>query len=527
MKNKGIIIFLLLVAIGIAIWFGTRKKDEGTPIVSGDVTIYPENFPGKRVTGIDFPTNANTIEGWTTDTRFASQYDSVSIYRHAWGIWAGLTAETKQRVKGEKRNLLVYETWMGINEVRDLIEDNVPIVAGSKKGFTERKRAPLTRPHQFEHAGIIGGKRKITKTKAKTAGAAPTGFWVTVSYSPKAAQYASENKILRQSALNQYYNPGQVGNIPAFPNDAITIKPTYLVYSSKDELLQMPVWLNPPNPPDSIPTNGFGAPEMEYSVYVDTRNSQPKNKKLVPVLSSSTDKKAIQKATCNLSDFISFKLDQDMVNLMVQQDDIQGVTDTTAAAGDLAILVAMHVTTKEISNWTWQTYYWTPTPENPGAPSSKLARSLMPKEVKGAARHYAANAAYVMTTPNNSAAATAGTMFGFNPYLEGGFGPSTFTANQQFPNLKYGMQSNCMSCHAMAVAIANPPAANFVNLYNTDEFVDINGATFKNRVRVDFAWSIQQNVINDATPYYGDSTAGPGTPLAGNTEKKKKQKSQR
>ena len=43
---------------------------------------------------------------------------------------------------------------------------------------------------------------------------------------------------------------------------------------------------------------------------------------------------------------------------------------TNAVAGDVAILVAMHVSTRETARWTWQTFWWTPTPENPHAPSS-------------------------------------------------------------------------------------------------------------------------------------------------------------
>ncbi|MFK4985829.1 hypothetical protein ACI4B7_28805, partial [Klebsiella pneumoniae] len=70
-----------------------------------------------------------------------------------------------------------------------------------------------------------------------------------------------------------------------------------------------------------------------------------------------------------------------------------------ATAGAIAVLVGMHVTTKEINNWTWQSYYWTPDPENPGTPSSKLAAANRPSQLVGAAAHYAMCAAYTMLTP--------------------------------------------------------------------------------------------------------------------------------
>src|SRR5262249_35862879 len=43
-----------------------------------------------------------------------------------------------------------------------------------------------------------------------------------------------------------------------------------------------------------------------------------------------------------------------------------------AAAGDYAVLVAMHVNTKEIPFWTWQTFYWQPGVDTPNRfPGSK------------------------------------------------------------------------------------------------------------------------------------------------------------
>ena len=40
-------------------------------------------------------------------------------------------------------------------------------------------------------------------------------------------------------------------------------------------------------------------------------------------------------------------------------------TPQQVKAGDLALLVAMHVTTKELPNWTWQTFWWEPFPTRP------------------------------------------------------------------------------------------------------------------------------------------------------------------
>lgn len=470
-----------------------------SPIVSGPNVIFPQNFPDASVTGIQFPTDSATIYSWTNNSQFSNSYDSASVYKHAWGIWAGLTTPTNQHIGGD--SLLVFETWMGLNEVRQYIIDGTPCKADSMKKMA---RAPLTRPRQFEHAGILA---RAVNRKGLAAAAAPAiegmspakDLWVTVSYSPDMACYAINNQLLKQSTLNKFYKAGAVGQINPFPTTSISIKPTYLEYPASATILQMPVWLNTPATPDSL--NVFDPNQFPFCVYVDVNNKQDPNKKLVPVTPRCVAKDSIANATCNLNQFINYTIDAAMANFMNQQDSAQGMNNNggygKAQSGNRVLLVAMHVTTKEIANWTWQTFYWSPVPATPGAPSSNLGASLLPSNVQGAARHYAVNAAYVMTTPNNSTAATAGSMFGYNPYLEGGFGPSTFNIpNNWMPAFKYGMQTNCMSCHALAV----PSNATG---YTTDQYINPSDPKyFSSQVSLDFAWSVQTGVINDTVPYW-------------------------
>lgn len=469
-----------------------------SPIVVGNITVYPQAFPDSTITGITFPTDSNTIYSWVNNPSFANSYDSASIYKHAWGIWAGLTASTTQVVDSNDGYLLVFETWMGLNEVREYILQDKTCSTGTQ---TKSGRTGLTRPTQFEHAHMLASVVNQSPAVFSTNDtSAATDFWVTVSYSPDQACHAINNKLFKQSVINSYYNASQIGSIPQFPTTSISIKPAYLEYPASATILQMPVWVNPPNPPAAL---GVFAPnQFPLCVYVDVNNRQTPGKNLTPVSVYSKNADSISYATCNLNDFINFTIDSSMAAFMNAQDSVQGMNNSSqgygkAEPGNRVLLVAMHVTTKEITNWTWQSYYWSPTPATPGAPSSTLAASLMPAQVKGAARHYALNAAYVMTTPNNSSAANAGPMFGYNPYLEGGFGPSTFNLpNTYNPSFQYGMQTNCMSCHAMAV----PSNATG---YNTDQFVDVNDPKFfLGQVKLDFAWSIQTALINDAKPYW-------------------------
>lgn len=500
--------FALLAVIAASNCTG-KKKEPGTGGTTASSVVKPVPLPSV-VPGFKFPEDATVINGWINDAKFApTNYDSASIYKHAWGIWAGLTSPTQEEYAGDK--LRVYETWMGLNEIRDLVIDS-----NTKGGCagTEAKRkfgrAPLTRPSQFGHAlkfskvsrAQAGSFLAVTAGKSKPATPLfqdAVNQWVTVSYDPNAACFATSNQIFRTSVINKYYNAGGLGAIPQFPNSSITIKPTYLVYDTATSLLRMPVWITAPQPANA---NFFGA--ANSFVFIDRTNTQPAGKVAVPVDSTASDPAKIAAATINLSDFISLKVDQQMATYMNQQDSIQGLNVSTggqAVAGQIAVLVGMHVTTKEITNWTWQSYYWTPNRDNPGTPSSPLAASLRPKEITGAAANYACVAAYVMLTPNNAPNASAnGPMFGYNPYLEGGFGPGVFTfANTYNKSYQYGVQTNCMSCHALAIA----DTTTNVGRYTTDQTINLQDTLyFGKQVSLDFAWSIQTALVYDQTPYW-------------------------
>jgi hypothetical protein len=466
--------------------------------------VTPVPLPTNIVPGFKFPEDSTVVNGWINNPKFSGNYDSASVYKHAWGVWAGLTANSGEIFAGD--TLRVYETWLGLNEVRDQIIANN--LNGGCEGVTKRYgRAALTRPKQFGHAA------RFTKQNAANLIAAakgvippsqlfqnPVNEWVTVSYDPNAACFATKNQLFKINTINKYYNPKGLGAIPVFPNTSITIKPAYLVYDNSDIHFRLPVWSTAPNPANA---NFFGA--ANSFVFIDKSNKQPAGKKAVPVDSTESNPQKIAAATINLSEFISITVDQQMADFMNMQDSIQGLAGGGKALnGQVAVLVGMHVTTKEITNWTWQSYYWTPNRDQPGDPSSNLAASLRPTQIKGAAANYACVAAYVMLTPNNAPNNTpgAGPMFGYNPYLEGGFGPGVFTFKNTYNNnFQYGVQSNCMSCHALAIA----DTTTNVGQYTTDQTINLQDTLYYGKqVSLDFAWSVQTAIIYDdkVPPYW-------------------------
>jgi hypothetical protein len=326
---------------------------------------------------------------------------------------------------------------------------------------------------------------KIDTNAGKTFG---KNFWVSVSYDPQAVSHVVNNSLLKLSVINSYQKPGAIGTIPGFPPPAITVKPTYFVGHKSDSLIRIPAWSGPPSTPQA-----YGPFQWNSYVYADVSNSQPAGKTLVPVTNSKPTAAQIAAATCNVSDFINFRLDTKMAKYFNEQQSV--VQGDTARAGDVALLVAMHVTTKEINNWTWQTFYWTASPANPNSPSSNLAASLRPAQLQGAASHYAVSTAYAEVLPNQpiSGGTNSGVtaMIGYNPYLEAGFGTPVFAFPNSFNSAyTFGVQTNCMSCHALVTADGSLG-------YGTDQYVDMNNPAFINKVQLDFAWSLQQAIIVD------------------------------
>ena len=454
------ILALLVVPVIIFYYLTTSNRD-----------IKPVNFPSNlSIEGFKFPEDSTTIYAWL------DSQDTTKIVNHAWGIWAGLTEPTDQKYNGQ--TLLVFETWRGVQELAALSAQGKTSESEPKKERTE-----LSVPKQFLHGRLLANGPKPIDTS----------FVVleTVSYDPSAAYFATSNKLFNQSVLEGYKVKDGMGKIPEFPNTGITTKPTYYAgVPDKGGLIRVPVWESPE------PAKAFKYTQWQKFVYADIENKQEPNKNLVPVTSKNPTEEEIKAATCNVNDFINYQIDKIGADYLNTHQDAGTPASRQFIEGDYVLLVAMHVTTKEFKNWTWQTFFWSPDPSNPPSPSSKFEAGLRPKQLKGAAAHYAVSTAWAMVWPNQPE--TGGTdentraIIAFNPYLEGGFGPQVFSLpNKYNSTYVYGMQTNCMSCHSLSTLSGK-------NGYTTAQYIDMRDTSlFKNDVRLDFTWSIQGNINKD------------------------------
>ncbi|MBC7884162.1 MAG: hypothetical protein H7X99_01705 [Saprospiraceae bacterium] len=450
---------IFFIMAGFMFSCGNKEIKEMPLFVADKVT--PAPFPDTGIPDFTFPQDSNTINGWIKSGKMDE------IYHHGWGIWAGLTSSTTQSLGGQV--LLVYETWLTPSEIIDSINGT---------GIHRTGRANLNKPNQFLHAELKGGEHADTKISE------------SVSYSPAASDYALKNKIFMYTTLAHYAQEGRT-QIPDFPSDAITIKPVFkLIEKSKLDstgLYAMASWHGPTNKVEAFP-------EIEWKscIYVDINNRGQGNG------SQDMSCSGPSRATIyNLTDFISYTMNDEDVYYYNKE------FGTDAKPGDIALLVGMHVATRETLRWTWQSFWWASDADNPPAPSSKQIAQARPLSyLKGAAAHYAMAVAYSMVYPDQpytGGSSVGDTVIGFNPYLEAGFGPSVFTGsnsyvvkNGQKIMTNAGVRTNCMSCHVYAAYDVYQPSNG--TPYNGDAYVSLDDSIFTGKLKLDFAWSVQGNI---------------------------------
>ncbi|MBH8560206.1 hypothetical protein [Hymenobacter negativus] len=446
-----------------------------------------------QIPGYKFPEDSSTINGWI------ERRDAASIDRHGWGIWTTLSAPAGQGPDMPR----VYETWPTADEVQQQQE---PGTEQSPTMLLKRPR-PVRRlrmPRQFLRDPNLVSRRPARADLAQAhamTGSSTQNAFESVAYNPAAATFIAQNKLFLTATLQGMLN-GHKGEIPELPRESIAIKPVYEIVpaapSAAAPLYEMKVWTGTTD--KQIP---YGQAAWASTIYVDIKNQGQGNGAV-----AAAGAKPTPATTYNLRDFVYYRLTQeeaDALNAEIK-DTSNHYNQVPVNKGDYAILVAMHITTKEIKRWTWQTMWWAPNSANAPLPSSSAIAAHRPAQLTGAPRHYAMSIAYQMLAPVQPYAggkSVGQSIYAFNPYLEAGFSPQTFSNNKHFQEPSrvltkglwvtnnVGVRTNCMSCHAQAsfTSVEGPnPRLPLGYLGNT--YVDMGSPKFKGRLRTDFLWSI-------------------------------------
>lgn len=455
--------------------------------------VLPVPLPNPGIPGFKFPEDSATIDAWV------QQRAERKINLHGWGIWAALTAPTNETYGPDK--LRVFETWHSKAEVDSIMKAKaantltmaVEAVATTRRPLVHHLEAPV----QFFHRHDPQQRQRLAHSMLQTSpGDTASGnqpVFEDVSYSPTAAQTIITRRLFMPSVLDGMLAAKRTA-IPNFPKDAIAIKPVYEVIPGPNnpkgggKLYKMKVWSQMPASQVKLP-RAFGQEKWSSWVYVDPTNQGKGAGQVYQTGAAGPRTKA--EGTYNLTDFVYHTLTAYEAGLL----------GGSAQAGDYAILVAMHITSREIQRWTWQTVWWAPDPAHAPAPSSPAVVAARPSQLTGAPGHYAMSIAYQMIDPVQpyTGGNNIGTpVYAFNPYLEASFnnrfgtGPVAPAGLVRTPlgmvSDSVGTQTNCMTCHAQAnyatATDKNHPG------YQADTYIDMNGPQFRGRLKTDFLWSV-------------------------------------
>lgn len=457
----------------------------------------PVPLPDPKIPGYAFPQDEATLMKWVNNPGPGSQ---KNINLHGWGLWTSLTAPSGQREFGLP-NAPVFLTWLTPEEIQQLPPSGTESPNKNKPARVLKLQAPrqLTHGAQGKAALLESAARRAT-TDGTPMGTRDTNVVVTVGYNPAAQAFAQQNNLFSLKALQAMAAAGK-SSIPTFPNGAVTTKPVYKVVSKANMLQGTSIYVTtawPGTPAVPLPASdqqgAYGETVWPGCIYIDASNAGTSKAKGIDADCSGPD----PQSTYGLGDFISLPVTSDNVAQVTTL--VEG--QATVAAGDHVILMAMHVTSREISEWTWETFFWTPDASRPPTPSSRAVADARPAQLKGAAAHYAMSIAYQMVAPNqpvNGGRSVGAPVIAFNPYLEAGLPASSFGTppplNVGVKNLKtgkvfigtQGVQTNCMSCHAAAtIAAQGGQPLNYV----TNFYFPRNDPAFNKTLQTDFLWSI-------------------------------------
>lgn len=366
--------------------------------------------------GFDFPADQATLE------RFRETEDVSEMRRHTWWVWAGVNQPTQGGGP-------VWETWYPTSFVFRLENQN------------EVPGAPRTRP-RFEIPRQFG--TDSSQPAPEVPGQAMLSF---VLFNQEASDHIRDNKLFLQSELNQTNNdfpaetPLSDRKILEFPPKAVVLKLVWDIVK-QNGMTEQPIWDFEPtqpfdqeNPPNTWKRKILIDPSRESIPPGETQNGNH---------------------VVSISRFYHFKIDTPELV----------ASAPGAELGDFAVLAGMHVTTKEIDDWVWATFWWH---DRPNAGPCAAGRH---NAVQGVWRNYLMDIAYDTDTLREFDGTANACM---NPWLEARF--------------KRGMGSNCMTCHQRSTW----PQVSFLPV--TRGGMNPEDPFFANRTKLDFLWSIGDRAL--------------------------------
>ena len=400
--------------------------------------------------GFDFPADNTALE----QTRAAG--DTKSQRTHVWNVFAGMT----QPVPG--KNYPIFESWYAEEEAFQ----QGPIPQGKGPHRFLRQFRP---PRQF--GGMPG--RPLPQ-------AAGTAILSEVLFDYPNYWHIRNEKLYLPATLEAIQQAGAPPDphiagdttVPPGPREAISLKTVWWPIDPH-KVTPLPVW--DPDVDGKDPTG-----EYEYTTWKRVVAVDPTHTSISPTAMSSVTfrgKKYPNAHLVSLKDKFYYVVVDALTakNAMANSRLKSFVNDAIGRdlkEGDYVALTGTHMTTREIDDWVWATFWWHDRPNDGLYAADRTAN------VTGVWRNYLMNVSFDENLPKEKDGTPH---IAFNPWLEA-----------HFPS---GVVSNCMNCHHRASF--DPSAANpvpdFLPIHRGSPDVANDPAYAKKMVRTDFLWSIPFN----------------------------------
>jgi len=374
-----------------------------------------------------------------------------AMNRHAWELWAALTWPSNQELNGQK--VPVFETWWDADEAL--------LPPQQMKGT--RGTRQFRRPVQFRFQEAIQTRIERLDLGSNPPARPPQTLFDEVKYSDEIKQFIAKNEYYDHSELDRINNnwpkstPVQDRKLKDFPDTSVMVKPVFRLASGTGITI-LPYWAGPVN---STTPSTPGPNTWTKKMAVVPEGMDPSK---VKVREGNADLPSM-----SVNDFYNLKLTKEEAAVLPGSKE-----------GDYMLLVGMHVSSREIDNWTWQTFWWS-------FVKPAIATDIKDK-VKPPFDHYQVAVGYsFMTGPNSEGQENpdALPLVCYNPYLEARFGNNVFVRPGQL-----GIESNCMSCHRCAAWPATTPQQANPS-YVANGLIDPGDPTlFGNKTKTDFLWGV-------------------------------------
>jgi hypothetical protein len=399
-------------------------------------------------TGFSFPTDQNLLQ------QFSKTKDIQKIRQHAWAVFAGIT---QPAVQGDPCTP-VWDTWFSrITPIADTGGKLLPIRLDISLESVDAFLANQPRPAKGRP---INEMLKNESTFVDVVVGALRGSGEQKLYNSTAHGFISDNQLYDPRAIErqlQAVSGHSVADrsIQSFPRESIILKAEWKTVAP-GATTDLRYW--------DIDEKQLGCSSGCY--------------KTVSVRLAAKDEK------CNLP--LSGKEDAVSSCFYTVSDDNQ--------PGNYLILVGLHVITKEMPDWTWSTFWWSP---KASRKSKFSAGRFNEPHITGVWRNYVMDTTLSMTTPAERKAArgkipeesdacgqswrrrsTAKVVF--NPYIEA-------PPEAEGPMVN-GPLSNCMNCHKRST-FPGFPSNDMRGTPWRGELPSTAGC-FREQIRLDYIWSL-------------------------------------